>query len=409
MEKEQVAKLFEDIGNIGKGEKGITRLAYSEVEVKAREYIKEQMKKLGLKVRMDEAGNIIGRLETEGTTGLVVATGSHVDTVPEGGNYDGVVGVIGGLAAVQRLKNKGSLAHPIEVICFASEESSRFGIATIGSKAMAGMIDPAEEKWRLRKDQDGVSLSQAMKQAGCSLEKISEAARNEEEFKAFVELHIEQGPVLEREGIDVGIVEAIAAPTRMMIDIEGVADHSGATPMNYRSDAAVAAGKIIVAVQRFAKTEAQHGTVGTVGVVNISPNALNVVPGHARVGVDIRGIKYESIERVLAQLSAELKVIAEEEKVAVSVEKLGNEKPVSMDANIMRSSEDAAQKLGLSFKRMPSGAGHDAMNIATLAGVGMVFIPCRNGISHNPAEYVGIDSIMKGIDVLTETLYELAK
>jgi N-carbamoyl-L-amino-acid hydrolase len=397
---------LDGIARFGKGERGFSRLVFGEAEWGAVEYVTGLMREAGLAVRTDAFGNVIGRLEGREPGAPVVATGSHVDTVPEGGNFDGVVGVIAGLGALMRLKARGLLRRPVEVMVFRGEESARFSIHTMGSKVMAGIA--SLEAWRKLQDHGGATLAQALATRGLDLERIPEAVRRPEEFKAFVEMHIEQGPVLEEAGIPIGVVEAIAGPVRLKISVEGTASHSGTTPMGKRRDALVSAAQVVLAVQDEAAKRAERRIVGTVGVMKVHPGAINVVPGRVEMWVDIRGIDSEDIAATARAVREAAARIADREGTRIQLETLSTDTPVPMDSDVIRTIEAACRLTGVAYRRMPSGAGHDAMNMAKLAPAGMIFIPCRRGVSHNPDEYAAPEDILTGIDVLTETLAALA-
>lgn len=407
MDRGWVADTIDKLAQWGKEKEGVTRLAFSPEDWQAKEFFINLMKENGLDIKIDAFGNIIGRLSGKDETALAVATGSHLDTVPNGGKYDGIAGVVAGLAAIMRLKEQGPLTHPLELIIFAAEESSRFGYATMGSKVMAGLGNLSA--WTKAKDSQGVGFTEALQAQGFVLADAAQAARNKNELKAFLELHIEQGPVLENEEIPIGIVEAIAAPTRLKITVEGEAAHSGATPMDQRHDALVSAAMIVLAVQEIALEQAHLGTVGTVGALKVHPGVMNVVPGLVEMWVDIRGINHESIIEALQDIKDAVSTIADTQETPVSIEVLSSDKPVQMSEQIKEVLEEACQTLDVKYKRMPSGAGHDAMNMVHLAPTGMIFIPCRRGISHNPAEHADLDHIMTGIEVLADALYRLAK
>lgn len=385
---------------------GIDRQAFSKADNKARDYVIGLMKETGLEVRIDPIGNIIGRLEGTDKMAPAVITGSHLDTVPNGGKYDGVVGVIGGLAAIKKLKDKKT-KHPLELIVFVAEESSRFAFATMGSKAMIGKANI--QAWKKAVDNSGMALPDVLKSYGLDIDSISAVARKSDDIKAFVELHIEQGPILEKKGKTIGVVEMIAAPTRLKIKVEGIAGHSGTTPMTERRDALVAASMVVLAVQDIALEQFNHGTVATVGALKVHPGAINVIPGLVEMWVDIRGINHASIIECLQDIKDAVSTIADGQDLAISIEMLSSEKPVVMDKQIVHIIEDVCRKSNVSYQLMNSGAGHDAMNMAQLTATGMIFIPSHNGISHSPDEYTDIDDIMTGIDILTGTLYELAK
>lgn len=405
--KEWIAQVIDDLGEFGKTEKGITRLAYSDADVQASEYIINIMKNLGMKIRRDEMGNIIGKLEGTDKEAAVVGTGSHLDTVPQGGKYDGVVGVVGSLAAISCLKEKGPLKHPLEMIIFMAEESSRFGFATMGSKAIAGKANL--QAWAKAKDQAGMDFPAVLNSRGYDFTNIPKVSRTNGEFKAFVEMHIEQGRVLEADNLTIGVVEAIAAPTRLKVQVKGFADHSGATPMHQRKDALTSAAELILSIEDIAIQHSDEGTVGTVGLLKVEPGAMNVVPGLVTMWVDIRGVDYESISETLTEFKDEVARIADERDILIVVDVLSSDRPVTLDEQVVNAVEHACRTTGVTYRRMNSGAGHDAMNMALIAPTGMIFIPCKQGISHNPEENASIDDIYEGVRVLTETLYNLAK
>ncbi len=406
MDREWVMATIAELAGFSAGGPGITRLAFSEEDRRAGEYIQELMRQSGLTVHRDAFGNIIGRLNGAMPGAPAVATGSHLDTVPEGGRFDGALGVVGGLAAIRSLAGKGPLAHPVELIVFMAEESSRFGFATMGSKAMIGAANPS---WAKAKDHAGENFPAVLGRHGLDLANVRTAGRRRDELKAFVELHIEQGPVLERTNNAIGIVEAIAAPTRLKIVVDGMAGHSGTTPMDDRQDALVSAAMIILAVQEIAMEQHHRGTVGTVGVIRNHPNVMNVIPGRVEMGVDIRGVDHDSIIETIQDIKDAVSTIADGQETPVAIEVVTADKPVPMDGDIIQTIETVCRQLNMPYRLMNSGAGHDAMNMAAITPTGMIFIPCRGGISHNPDEEADADAIMKGIEVLTATIQRLAK
>ena len=406
MDQAWVKATFEAIGRFGKGERGFNRLVFSDADWAACDHFAALMRQAGLAVRTDAWGNLIGRLDGTEPSAPAVATGSHLDTVPEGGNYDGGVGSVAGLGALMRLKARGRFRHPLELIVFRGEESSRFGIHTMGSKAMSGMA--TVDAWQRLTDQTGIPLAQVLAGRGLDLARLPEAVRRLGELKAFVEVHIEQCFVLEQAGIPIGVVEAIAAPIRLKLTVEGVASHSGATPMGKRRDALVTASHLVLAVEAEARKRTERRIVGTVGILKIAPGALNVVPGRAELWVDVRGIDEASLAETAEAIVEAARRIAANEGTRVQVETVSADAPVPMDPTVIGAIEGACRRLGYAFQRMPSGAGHDAMNMARIAPAGMIFIPCRGGISHNPDEYASPDDIVRGMDVLTETLATLA-
>lgn len=406
-DKEWVINGIEEIACFGKGQHGITRLAFTEEDIQGQNYIITLMKEAGLTVSRDAMGNIIGRLVGQDPSLPPVLTGSHLDTVPEGGKFDGVVGVIGGLAALWRLQDMGPLAHTVELIVFVGEESSRFGFATMGSKAMVGSANTYA--WSKAKDKDGNLFKEVMAARQLDLNEIEKMSRSGEDIKAFLELHIEQGRTLDKSGNVIGIVKTIAAPTRLKITVEGLAAHSGSTPMEDRHDALVSAAMIVLAIQNIGLAQSSHGTVATVGAMTVKPGSINVVPGLVEMLVDLRGVNQENIIECLQEIKDEISNITEKQDTIVAIEMMSSEKPVDMDPEISKLIAQSCMEIGVSYEILNSGAGHDAMNMSKIAPTGMIFVPSKNGISHNPDEYTEYDHIMKGIDVLTETLYNLAK
>lgn len=405
--KEWVVDVIEEVAYFGKGKRGITRLAFTEPDLKGQEYIMNLMVEAGLTVRKDQMGNLIGRLEGQDKTLPAVLTGSHLDTVPEGGKFDGVVGVVGGLAAIHYLQDMGPLRHAVELIVFVAEESSRFGFATMGSKVMTGSGDITA--WSKVKDQNGITFAEALSEQNLDIKQIRLAKRNSEDIKAFVELHIEQGSVLEKKGNVIGVVQTIAAPTRLKITVEGMAAHSGSTPMEERHDALVSASMIVLAINEIALDHSSQGTVATVGDLKVHPGSINVIPGMVEMLVDLRGIKQDSIIECLQEIKDAISTITEEQDTIVAMEMMSAEKPVDMSPEISKLIEQSCVDVGTTYQLIHSRAGHDAVNMSKITPTGMIFIPSKNGISHNPDEYTEYDDIMVGIDVLAETLYKLAK
>lgn len=404
-----VTAQIKDFAKYGREESGgITRLAFSREERAARKHFMELCRNEHLDVRIDAAGNIIARREGEQPDAPAVACGSHLDSVIEGGIYDGTLGVLAGLEVVRRLNAESiRTKHPIEIICFAAEESSRFGISTIGSKAMAGYLDV--EMLKLLKDKDGYSFGDVVAQYGLNINNFGNAKRSREELKAFLELHVEQGPVLEKHSKKIGIVKAVAAPTRIRTEVFGQAGHSGTTTMSLRRDALSAAAEIVLEVERIARQESRNNVVGTVGVLNISPGAVNVIPGYAELIVEFRSVYTETKKRVLKQFETSLARIAKQRKVDIQTSVLSDEQPVILDQNIIRTIERVCREHDYSFLHMVSGAGHDAMNIAAICPTGLIFVPSYKGISHHPAEFTADQDIEIGVEVLYHTIFHLAK
>ena len=399
--KDRVNELLMGLGEFGKTDQGVTRLAYSDEDRAAQNWLLEKVADLGLVIREDAVGNVFLRRVGEDDSLPAVATGSHLDTVIHGGKYDGMCGVVGGLEALYMLKD-AKLKRSVEVIIFRAEESSRFGFATIGSKLMTGNGSPESFSKAAKKGE--LSYIEALENWGCNPANYKEAIVAPNTYKSFSEIHIEQGKVLEETGKQVGIVHNIAAPTRFKIHIKGMADHSGATPMGFRKDALVSGAKLILAVEAAATAEKDNGTVGTVGVVDVEPSSINVVPGGVTLWVDVRGVNNESIARTLDAIKAEAKAVAENDGVAIEFEMLTADKPVALSEALAKKAEAICEAEGIDYLHMNSGAGHDAMHMAKLAPTTMIFIPCKEGISHNPAEFAKLDDICRAVEVLAKLL-----
>ena len=385
---------------------GITRLAYSATDRAAQNWLLEQVASLQLEISEDAVGNLHLLRPGKNRALPPVATGSHLDTVIHGGAYDGMCGVVGALEALYMLQQE-ELERSLEVIVFRAEESSRFSYATVGSKLMTGVA--SLEKLSQGTKKGDISLPEAMQEWGCVPENYTQAIKKPGDYKCFAEMHIEQGKVLEELGVEVGIVHGIAAPTRFKLHVQGMADHSGATPMGMRHDALVSAAKLVLAVEQSAMAEKESGTVGTVGVVEVDPGSINVVPGAVTLWVDVRGVQQESIDRCLEGIMQQAAAIAAADDVQITKEMLTADKPVALDETLVAQSESICREKGISFKHMVSGAGHDAMHMANICPTTMLFIPCRGGISHNPAEFAENEDICKAIEILAEILYREAK
>ncbi|MBE8584643.1 M20 family metallo-hydrolase [Campylobacter concisus] len=386
---------------------GLTRLAFSKEDLEARKFLINLIEKNGFKLKIDNVGNIYAIYDDGCEVGAKpVCVGSHIDSVPNGGFYDGTLGVMAGLEALSSIKEAGiKLKRPLWLINFSCEESSRFKTATIGSKIISGKL--SQQRLHELKDEDGISLFEAMSAAGFKPQNLDEAILKEKSLHAYLELHIEQGPVLERSAISVGVVSGIAAPIRFEITIHGKADHSGATPMNMRSDALLAASHIIIAANKFAKNK--KTAVATVGYVHAKPGVLNVVPGEARLGVDLRDIDKASLEELNLELRNFVGELSRELKFNYEIRELSSDEPVKLSKHAINLLEDEAKKLGIKTLTLPSGAGHDAMNLTKLASsVGMLFIPCVDGISHNIAEAINFKDAVAATKILTNALIRLS-
>jgi len=375
---------------------GISRHAFSVADLKAREHMIVLMKEAGLIVRIDEAGNIIGRREGKDHQLSVICFGSHIDTVPSGGKFDGVAGVLVALETIELLNtNKIVTNHPLEIIIFSDEEGG-----TVGSKALLGIL--TEKDLKLISN-SGKTIGDGIQFIGGDPNKIEEAKRNSKEFKAFLELHIEQGAFLDNEGIKIGIVEGIVGIETWLVDIYGKANHAGTTPMDIRQDALIAASKLIIAVNETVKS-VEGRQVGTVGEIMAEPGASNVIPGHVKISIELRDLSQEKTLSIFERIKQKMAGIEKETGTRIEYFHEHSNLPAIMNKDIQYSIEQSAKELGLSYKFMPSGAGHDAQNMAKITPTGMIFIPSIGGISHSPKERSRIEDITNGANVFFKTI-----
>jgi len=363
---------------------GLTRVYLSDEQRRANELVLGWMREAGMSARLDAAGNCVGRYEGErgGLPALVL--GSHLDTVRDAGKYDGMLGVIAGIECVRALNERGRrLAFAIEVIGFADEEGTRFNATLLGSRAVAGTF---RKEVLDAVDRNGVSMREALRRFDLDPERIGEAAKRREDVLAYAELHIEQGPVLEAEGLPVGVVTAINGANRYAVEIDGMAGHAGTVPMTLRQDAMAAAAECVLAVERRASAEAE--LVGTVGKLECLPGAVNVVPGKVKFKIDIRSPRDGSRLAAAADLVREMQAICDRRGVHVKIAKTHEGKTAPCAGWLQAQIGEAIAAEGLPVRKLPSGAGHDGMAMIDLADIGMLFVRCERGISHNPAEAI---------------------
>ncbi|PAD81621.1 allantoate amidohydrolase [Niallia circulans] len=405
--KRKYEELLNNMNQYNSGTKGITRVAFTNEEQACSHAFMRLCKNEGLEIRMDYCGNIIARREGKHKDLPPVVIGSHLDTVYQGGKYDGVVGVTAGLEVIKRLNEQNlETEHPIEIISFACEESSRFGVSTVGSKAMAGTLQ--KEKYQHLKDKDGITFEKALSLCALRFDQLDLASRATERFQAFFELHIEQGPILMNTNKKIGIVTGIAAPVRFIIEVKGAASHSGTTPMNMRKDALLGASELALALEEAAKEEQHNGTVATIGVLSIPMGAMNVVPGTVEMKVDIRSTSTASRNKVLTALLKKMEDVQERRGLTITSQEISKEEPVQLSKELTLQIEKICLEKKLPYQWMQSGAGHDAMNMTSFGPVGLIFIPSLNGISHHPDEHTDLDDILIGIDVLEAAILQQA-
>jgi len=389
------------LGEFGKNPQGgVSRVAYSDADKQGREYALGLMRDASLDVTVDAAGNLIGRRAGKDNLKPLLI-GSHIDTVPEGGNYDGVVGSLGAIEVAQTLaENNITLQHPLEVVIFQNEEGG-----LIGSRAMNGELTEKELDLVSR---SGKTIREGIKFIGGDTSKLSEVKRNKGDIAAYLELHIEQGNTLDTEKINIGVVEGIVGINWWDVTIEGFANHAGTTAMNNRQDALLAAAKFIEAVNRIVTSEPGR-QVGTVGRINAFPGAPNVIPGKVVLSLELRDLNAGKIKTLYDKIYAEAQQIATTSKTKFDFKEINVNIPAPTDPQMQTFIETAARELGLSTKKMPSGAGHDAQDMAQLGPVGMIFVPSVGGISHSPREFSHPADIANGANVLLHTILKVDK
>jgi ureidoglycolate amidohydrolase len=384
----------------------VTRVVFGEADMRARAYVRELCEAAGLEVRQDAIGNTFARWEGSEPNLAPIGTGSHIDAIPNAGLYDGCVGVLGGLEAIRVLQQLGyKPRRPIELVIFTAEEPTRFGIGCLGSRMMANVLT-MQQALGLR-DKEGRGLEEWRAQAGFAgpLESVVAAKGR---WHQFVELHIEQGPYLEAEGLDVGLVTHIAAPASQRITIEGEGGHAGGKLMPGRKDALAAAAELVLALEAAAKATGAIDTVGTVGVCEVFPGAVNSIPSRVQMTTDVRDIDRARRDSVMAALAMAAEEVGARRDVKITTELINADPPTICDAAILAALEESAKAAGKSYKKMVARAYHDSSFVSCIAPTAMLFIPCRGGVSHRPDEYASPEWIGGGVHVLSRTLAALA-
>ncbi|GMQ26879.1 Zn-dependent hydrolase [Algoriphagus sp. oki45] len=396
--RQRIVDRIAELAKFGQDERGHGfRVAYTTGDVEGRKWFMGLMEKAGLNPSIDAGGNIIGRRKGKNPSLKPIGFGSHIDMVPDGGNYDGTLGSLAALEVIEILnENKITTEHPLEVIIFANEEGG-----LIGSKAMVGKLTPEGLK---QISQSGLEMAEGIRTIGGNPEDIKSAERKKGEVHAWLELHIEQGGILDAEGLQIGVVEGIVGILDVEVLVEGFANHAGTTPMKLRKDAMLAASKLTVAVNEIV-TSIPGNQVGTVGKVEAHPGAYNVVPGKVILGLEIRDLSFDKIEDILGQIERKAKEIAAETQTSISFRREPSfNLPALTDSSLQQKINAAALALGLSTKQMQSGAGHDSQQMALIAPVGMIFVPSVGGISHSYNEFTKAEDMENGANVLLHTI-----
>jgi N-carbamoyl-L-amino-acid hydrolase len=408
IDQERLLSEIEALARISEGRPpAVTRIVFTPKDLEARAWLRTKFKEAGLVIRQDAIGNTFARWVGTDDAAPPVGTGSHTDAIPNAGKYDGVVGVLGGLEAIRTLQQAGfQPRRSIELIVFTSEEPTRFGIGCLGSRMLSGTLT-AETARRLT-DGSGQSLEEVRLRAGVQgdLEFVRLPTGY---YSAFVELHIEQGPLLERARVPLGIVESIAAPASLQIVIEGAGGHAGGVLMPDRKDALCAAAEIILAVEAAADSGGSHDTVATVGICDVFPAAVNSIPSRVRLSLDARDIDLARRDAVLHVIRNKAHAVSEKRGVSVRFEVVNADEPASCSSSVVDALTQSCGKHALPFQKMVSRAYHDSLFMSRIVPTGMLFIPCRNGFSHRPDEFAAPEDIARGTIVLAEALSLLAR
>ena len=397
----RINQTLQELGHLGESPEGMDRVAYSPEDIAGRDYTIKLMKEAGLETRIDAAGNIIGRRAGSDDNLPAIALGSHTDTVPKGGKYDGALGVMGAIEVIRTLEEQGHRTrHPLEVIDFTNEEGTRFHRWLVGSRSMSGLLEQ-EDLDAL--DDDGLSLGPCIADIGGDLSRIGEAVRSPGELAAYFELHIEQGPYLHQSGNPIGVVTGITGRAVFEVEIEGKANHAGTTPMSTRRDALVSASKLVLNIQKMA-AEQEICRVSTVGSIKAIPNAVNVIPGHASIGLEFRDTDMEALAAAEQELRRITDQAAVDDIVDIDVIRHRFTSAVPITADMQALVAEAAENCGMAWEPLASGAGHDAQAVANIAPVAMIFVPSIDGVSHAIEEYSTPQDCANGAQVLLELL-----
>ena len=385
----------------------VTRVVFTPTDLRARAWFFARCEEAGLVIRQDPIGNIFARWNGSDPHAAAVGTGSHLDAIPNAGKYDGVVGVLGGLEAIRTLQRGGFRpSRSIELLLFTSEEPTRFGIGCLGSRLLSGTLSP--EAAKALTDKDGSTVEEVRQGVGLH-GRLEETKLPQGYYRAFVELHIEQGPLLERQRIPLGIVTSIAAPASLRISVEGSGGHAGGVLMPDRKDALCAAAELILTIENAAKTTGAVDTVATVGICEVFPGAVNSIPSLVRISVDIRDTNLQRRDGVMNAVDGAAQTIAAKRQVSIHTELLNADAPAECAPEIIDALSESCKRRQFASMTMVSRAYHDSLFMSRIVPVAMLFIPCRNGYSHRPDEYASPEDIERGVVVLADTLATLAK
>ncbi|MEK5174163.1 M20 family metallo-hydrolase [Heyndrickxia sp. FSL W8-0496] len=402
----RLKKRINALAEIGKiGETGVCRLTLSNEDRQAVETVKKWMEEAGLTTKIDHFGNLIGRYEGKNPDAPILMLGSHIDSQPYGGRFDGVIGVLGALEVVQTMKENMIIPSiPIEVVAFSDEEGCRFNKGLFGVRGILGKLEEDELD---RTDKNGISRREALIQFGCDPDKLADSVYPPNSIAAFLEMHIEQGPILDVMEKPIGIVTGISGPLWLTIELEGFAGHAGSVPMKMRKDALVGAAKIIVALNEIASQDPDSPTVGTVGSMNVFPDSRNIIPEKVSFTVDLRDIDINRRNQLEEQLREKINSIANEHQLSYKITEDTNSEPRYCSDRIMSIMRTECKQMGLDPVELMSGPFHDSLAMSYICEYGMIFVRCKDGISHNPKEFATFADISLGTELLYKTTLKL--
>lgn len=406
--KQRLEQRINELAEIGKiGETGVCRVTLSKEDRQGVEKVKNWMEEAGLTARIDHFGNLIGRLEGENPEAPILMLGSHIDSQPYGGRFDGVIGVLGALEVAQTMKEQNIVPKmPIEVVAFSDEEGCRFNKGLFGVRGILGKLEEGELE---RTDKDGITRRQALIDFGCDPDQLKESVYPEGSIAAFLEMHIEQGPVLEKNNLPVGIVTGISGPLWLTVELEGFAGHAGSVPMHMRQDALVGAAKVIVALNELASADHETPTVGTVGSLSIFPDSRNIIPEKVKFTIDLRDIDIDRRHRIEERLRTRISKITSQHGLTSSISEDTNSEPRYCAKEIMDLMREESKRIGLDTMELMSGPFHDSLAMSYVCDYGMIFVRCKDGISHNPKEFSTFEDINLGAELLYRTAVRMAE
>ena len=406
-DQERIADMLRQIAEIGADPTaGISRVGFSKDERDAHELVGGWLRNLGLAISVDPIGNTMAVRRGAAENKPAIAFGSHLDSVVHGGKFDGIVGVVA-MVEVMTLLAEGRAAteHPLKGMIFACEEGARFGEPCIGSKAIAGMLTEADLT-RIR-DAEGITLEQAMSGIGLNPLQLADVRWNRDDLAAFLEVHIEQGRILESESRPIGLVDVVSGSTRLRMTVAGRAGHTGGTPMQHRADALAAAAEITLTVEALANGPTYRGTRATVGVLDVYPNRITTIPGRVDMRLDVRDFDSDRLRRAAREIADRARIVADRRGVAIDAEVIADTSPVVLSMWLRQALSQVCGELGIDWRFMPSGAGHDAQIMASIAPAAIIFVPSKDGASHVPEEWTSVADIAKGADVLYQAILRI--